>query len=102
VHLLQQQQPSVGCNVLAVLATVTVQGLELVSVTLTAALALGTEASQVNAVQFWINVAVEQSGATWIPTWPALSGFWQSFGFGQFPGAVQDRQYHPLTWNPIS
>ena len=86
---------------LAVFATTTVQGLELWSVTLTAALALGTELSQVNAFQFWSKVAEEQSAATSIPTWPALSGFWQFFGLGQSPGPTQERQYQPLTWNPI-
>jgi hypothetical protein len=101
VQLLQLQQASVGWSGLAVLETTTVQGLELWSVTATAALAFGTEASQVNVSQFWSKVAVEQSGATWMPTWPALSGFWQLFGFGQSPGATQDRQYQPFTWKPI-
>jgi hypothetical protein len=101
VQLLQLQQPSVGCKVLAVLATITVQGLELWSVTVTEALAFGTELSQVNVSQFWSRAAVEQSAATWMPTWPALSGFWQFLGLGQFPGATQERQYHPSTWNPI-
>jgi hypothetical protein len=101
VQLLQLQHPSVGWSGVAVPATLTVQGLWVSSETVTAALAFGTELSQVNASQFRSRVAVEQSGATWIPTWPALSGFWQLLGFGQLPGAVQERQYQPFTWNPI-
>jgi hypothetical protein len=78
-----------------------VQGLWLWSVTVTAELALGTELSQVKSEKFCSKVAVEQSAATWTATWPALSGFWQLFGFGQFPGEMHVRQYQPLTWKPI-
>jgi len=101
VQLEQLQHSSVGVSGLAVDATTTVHGFELCSVTLTAWLAFGTKLSQVKSEKFWISVAVEQSAAISTATWPALSGFWQLFGFGQPPGDVQVRQYQPFSWKPI-